>query len=93
MIDSFHIDRALADLGASINVMSSTMCKMLGLRNPTPIRMSVSLVDRSLRHPKEVVEDILIKVKDFVFSMGFVILDMEKDVDFLNSRTPVSVYF
>ncbi|KAI5680924.1 hypothetical protein M9H77_02151 [Catharanthus roseus] len=46
MIGNFPIDKALEDLGASINVMSYNMCKKLGLGNPTPTRMSISLANK-----------------------------------------------
>ncbi|KAI5672092.1 hypothetical protein M9H77_12456 [Catharanthus roseus] len=81
-ISSFSVDKALGDLGASINVMSYSMCKKLGLGKPRPVRMSINLADKSVKHPKWVIEDVLIKVKDFVFPVDFVILDMEEDIDF-----------
>lgn len=58
------------------------MCKKLGLENLTPTRMSVSLVDKSTGHLREVIDEVLVKVKDLVFLVGFIILDIEEDVDF-----------
>lgn len=58
------------------------MHKRLGLGNPKLVRMSVTLADKNVRHPKGIVEDFLIKVKDFFLPVDFVILNMEKDVDF-----------
>lgn len=44
--------------------------------------MSISLADKSIRYPKEILKDVLVKVKDLVFPVDFVILDMEEDIDF-----------
>src|SRR5262249_34378312 len=74
-------ERALADLGASINLMPYQMYKKLGLGEPKPTRMSLQLADRSVKLPRGVVEDVLVKVQDFIFPVDFVILDIESDVD------------
>lgn len=58
------------------------MHKRLGLGDPKLIRMSVTLPDKNVRNPKGIVEDFLIKVKDLVFPVDFVILNMEKDINF-----------
>lgn len=58
------------------------MCKKLGLGNKTPIRMSISLGDKSVQHPKRIIEDVLVKVNDLVFPADHVILNMEEDFDF-----------
>lgn len=41
MIDNFPTDKALADLRASIKIMSYSMCEKLDLKNPAPTRMSI----------------------------------------------------
>ncbi|KAI3816084.1 hypothetical protein L1987_15772 [Smallanthus sonchifolius] len=41
--------------------------------------MSISLADRSVKCPREIMENLLVKVGKFVFPMDFVILDMEVD--------------
>nr|GEW29646.1 hypothetical protein [Tanacetum cinerariifolium] len=48
-IGRLHIDNALADLGASINLMPYTMYEKLGLGEPKPTRMSLELADRSIQ--------------------------------------------
>lgn len=54
-------DSALADLGASINVMPYKIIIKLGLGEPTPTKMTIQLADGSICHPKGVVEDMLVK--------------------------------
>ncbi|KAI3776304.1 hypothetical protein L1987_46080 [Smallanthus sonchifolius] len=73
------MDHALADLGASINLMPYSIYKQLNLGNPKPTRISISLADRSVKHPWGIVENLLVKVGKFVFPVDFVILDMEVD--------------
>ncbi|KAJ0940198.1 putative aspartic peptidase domain superfamily [Helianthus annuus] len=71
--------RALADLGASINLMPFSLYEKLDLGELSPTRMTLSLADRSVKHPRGIVENLLVKVDKFVFPADFVILDMEAD--------------
>ncbi|XP_022033007.1 uncharacterized protein LOC110934126 [Helianthus annuus] len=71
--------RALADLGASINLMPFPLYEKLDLGELSPTRMTLSLADRSVKHPRGIVENLLVKVDKFVFPADFVILDMEAD--------------
>ena len=70
---------ALADLGASINLMPYSLYEKLDLGDLTPTRMTLSLADRSVKYPRGIVENLLVKVDKFVFPVDFVILDMEVD--------------
>ncbi|XP_035834130.1 uncharacterized protein LOC118482653 [Helianthus annuus] len=72
---------ALADLGASINLMPTSMFDRLGLGKTNPTKMSIQLADRSIKYPHGVAENLLVKVGDFVFPADFVILDMEEDTE------------
>ncbi|KAI3774711.1 hypothetical protein L1987_49271 [Smallanthus sonchifolius] len=45
------LHHALADLGASINLMPYSLFEKLGLGNPAPTHMSISLADRSVKYP------------------------------------------
>ncbi|GJU10529.1 DNA-directed DNA polymerase [Tanacetum coccineum] len=78
-IGNLHIDNALADLGASISLMTYSMYEKLGLGEPKPTRMSLELANRSIQYPRGIAENLLIKVYKFVLSIDFVILDMRED--------------
>nr|GEU40785.1 putative reverse transcriptase domain-containing protein [Tanacetum cinerariifolium] len=41
--------------------------------------MVIEMVDRSLRSPKGMVENVLVKIHKFIFPVDFVILDIVKD--------------
>ncbi|XP_016192339.1 uncharacterized protein LOC107633212 [Arachis ipaensis] len=73
------LERALSDLGASINLMPLSMMKKLVIEEVKPTRMSFQMVDRSLKIPNRVVENLLVKVGEFIFPADFVILDMEEE--------------
>ncbi|GJT12353.1 reverse transcriptase domain-containing protein [Tanacetum coccineum] len=55
------ICHALADLGASINLMPLSFWKKLSLPELTPTRMTLELADRSITHPKGLAEDVYVK--------------------------------
>ncbi|KAK5775430.1 hypothetical protein PVK06_043322 [Gossypium arboreum] len=81
LIGSLNVEKALADLGASINLMPYKMFKQLGLGEPKPTRMSIQLADRSVKYPRGIIEDVLVKVDKFIFPVDFVVLDMDEDVE------------
>ncbi|GJQ89144.1 reverse transcriptase domain-containing protein [Tanacetum coccineum] len=62
---------ALADLGASINLMPLSFWKKLSLPELTPTRMTLELADRSITHPKGLAEDVYVKVGKFHFPTDF----------------------
>ncbi|GJR18753.1 reverse transcriptase domain-containing protein [Tanacetum coccineum] len=74
-----NVCNALADLGASINLMPLSIWKNLFLPELTPTRMTLELADRSITHPKGVAEDIFVKVGKFHFPTDFVVVDFEAD--------------
>ncbi|GKE15283.1 reverse transcriptase domain-containing protein [Tanacetum coccineum] len=59
---------ALADLGASINLMPLSIWKKLSLPKLTPTRMTLELADRSIIRPKGFAEDVFVKVGMLGFS-------------------------
>ena len=79
LFGSSSVNHALADLGASINLMPYSTYQKLDLGDPLPTRMSITLADRSVKYPRGIVENVLVKVDKFVFPSDFVILDMEAD--------------
>ena len=55
-------ERALCDFGASINLMPLSIFKRLGLGEARPTTVTLQLADRSLKHPRGIIEDVLVKV-------------------------------
>nr|GEV96218.1 DNA-directed DNA polymerase [Tanacetum cinerariifolium] len=67
---------ALADLGASINLMPLSIWKKLSLPELTPTLMTLELEDRSITRPKGVAEDVFVKVGKFHFLTDFVVVEI-----------------
>nr|GEW43064.1 reverse transcriptase domain-containing protein [Tanacetum cinerariifolium] len=70
---------ALADLGASINLMPLSVWKGLLLSELTPTCMTLELADRSVSKPIGIAKDVSVKVGVFHFPANFVVVDFEPD--------------
>nr|GEX70374.1 hypothetical protein [Tanacetum cinerariifolium] len=70
---------ALADLGASINLMPFFVWKRLYHPDLTPTCMTLELADRSMSRSVGVAEDVYVKVGSFHFSADFVVVDFDAD--------------
>ena len=78
-IGQYNFERALCDLGASVNLMPLSVYRKLGLGEVKPTTISLLLADRSIKHPRGILEDVLVKVDKFIFPADFIVLDMEED--------------
>ncbi|XP_057760380.1 uncharacterized protein LOC130980747 [Arachis stenosperma] len=79
IIGDINIEKALRDLGASINLMSLARMKRMRIEEAKPTRMALQLADRTFKFPHGVVEDLLVKVREFIFPADFVVLDIEEE--------------
>lgn len=59
--------------------MPYSLFKKLGVGKVKPWTISLQLADRFIVYPKGIIEDVLIKVKHFIFPNGFVVLDIKED--------------
>ncbi|RYQ84416.1 hypothetical protein Ahy_B10g103731 [Arachis hypogaea] len=84
---SFHIpcaigetmfDRALCDLGASINLMPLSSVKRLQINEIIPTDVVIRLTDKTQKQAIGVVENVLVKVGKYFLPADFVILDIEE---------------
>ncbi|RYR09575.1 hypothetical protein Ahy_B05g077942 [Arachis hypogaea] len=84
---SFHVpcaigetmfDRALCDLGASINLMPLSLVKRLQINEILPTDVVIRLADKTQKQARGVVENVLLKVGKYFLPTDFVILDMEE---------------
>jgi hypothetical protein len=88
MIGVSQIKRALLDLGASVNLLPYSIYVQLGLGELKPMSMTLQLADRSMKVPRGIVKDVLIKVDNFYFPVDFIVLDTEP-VHNLGNQIPV----
>ncbi|RVW74813.1 Pro-Pol polyprotein [Vitis vinifera] len=71
-IGGTHVEKALLDLGASVNLLPYSVYKHLGLGGLKPTTMTLSLADRSVKIPRGVIEDVLVQVDKFYYPVDFV---------------------
>lgn len=60
VIWNFKIDRTLVDLEASVNLHPYSMYEQLGLGELKPTTTTFLLVDKSIKIPRGIVEDVLL---------------------------------
>nr|GFC07290.1 reverse transcriptase domain-containing protein [Tanacetum cinerariifolium] len=70
---------ALADLGASINLMPYSVWKRLSLFDLTPTCMTLELADRSITSLVGIEEYVYVKVGSFYFPADFRVVDFDAD--------------
>ncbi|KAL5578645.1 hypothetical protein UlMin_011087 [Ulmus minor] len=88
VIGNHVINRALLDLGASVNLLPYSVYEQLGLGELKPTSMTLQLADMSVKIPRGVIEDVLIKVDKFYFPVDFIVLDTQP-VENLKAQIPV----
>ena len=77
MIGETCVEKALLDLGASVNLLPYSIYKQLGLGELKLTSITLSLADRSVKIPRGMIEDVLVQVDKFYYSVDFVVLDMD----------------
>nr|GFA65054.1 reverse transcriptase domain-containing protein [Tanacetum cinerariifolium] len=70
---------ALADLGASFNLMPLSIWKKLRLPTLNDIKMVLELADGTISKPTGIAENVFLKVGKFYFPADFVVLDFIAD--------------
>ncbi|GJZ15864.1 reverse transcriptase domain-containing protein [Tanacetum coccineum] len=67
---------AMADLGASVNVILKSIFEHLKLARLKKTDMLVEMADMTKRSPIRIVENVLVKIDKFLFPSDFVVMDM-----------------
>ncbi|GJX23567.1 reverse transcriptase domain-containing protein [Tanacetum coccineum] len=70
---------ALANSGASINLLPHSIYKQLGLGALKPTRMTLELANRFVTHPMGIAEDVVVRVDGFTFLADFVVVNFKPD--------------
>nr|CAN67576.1 hypothetical protein VITISV_025810 [Vitis vinifera] len=84
MIGGKVVEKALLDLGASVNLLPYSVYKQLGLGELKPTSITLSLADRSVKIPRGVIEDVLVQVDNFYYPVDFIVLDTDPTVNEAN---------
>ncbi|XP_073138096.1 uncharacterized protein [Henckelia pumila] len=72
-----RLEKAMLDLGASINVMPYSVYNYLKLGPLNKTAIVIQMADRSNIYPRGVIEDVLVKVDNLVFPADFYVIDMK----------------
>jgi hypothetical protein len=84
VIGKYVIDMAICDLGASISLMPMSICEKLKLGELRPTKMSIQFADRSVKYPLGILENVPVRVGQFVIPTDFIVMDIRED-----SNTPI----
>ncbi|GKA77355.1 hypothetical protein Tco_0783816 [Tanacetum coccineum] len=79
-INDFCFDNAFVDLGASVSVMPLSTYLNLELGELAHTRLTVELAYRTVKYPKGIAENMLVRTGKFTFPVDFIILDMSEDI-------------
>ena len=60
-----------------MNLLPYSIYKQLGLGELKPTSITLSLVDRSVKIPRGIIEDVLVQVDNFYYPVDFVVLDTD----------------
>ncbi|GKC76280.1 retrovirus-related pol polyprotein from transposon TNT 1-94 [Tanacetum coccineum] len=74
-------DKALVDLGASVSVMPFYTYTNLGLGILSHTRLTIELADITIKQPRGIAENVLVRIGKFIFLIDFIILDIPEDDD------------
>ena len=74
-IGDYIIEHALLDLGASVNLISFSVYQKLGLGDLKPSSVTLQLANHSIREPRGIVEDVLVKIEQYYYPFHFIVLD------------------
>ncbi|GJT64487.1 DNA/RNA polymerases superfamily protein [Tanacetum coccineum] len=80
-IHNVCFDKTLVDLGASVCVMPFSTYTNLGLGDLIHTRLTVELSDKTIKHPRGIAENELVRIDKFIFPIDFIILDIPEDED------------
>ena len=69
---------------ASVNLLPYLVYLQLGLWELKPTTITLQLADRSMNRPREIIEDVLMKVDKFYIPVDFIVIDTEQVHDVVN---------
>ncbi|XP_042009001.1 uncharacterized protein LOC121757539 [Salvia splendens] len=79
-IGDIQVEHTMCDLGASINVLPYAIYEKLGAAKLIDTDIIIQLADRSCIHPKLILEDVIVKVNNFLYPADFFIIKITEPV-------------
>jgi hypothetical protein len=87
-IGEHKIERALFDLGASVNLLPYSVFQSFNLGELKPTSVTLLLADKSVKVPRGIVENVIVQVDKFIYPVDFIVLDTQP-VEACNSFTVI----
>ncbi|XP_042065450.1 uncharacterized protein LOC121808959 [Salvia splendens] len=75
-IGDVQVEQAMCDLGASINVLPYSIYQRLGKEKLVDTDIMIQLADKSCIHPEGILEDVIVKVNNFLYPADFFVIKM-----------------
>ncbi|GJY76275.1 retrotransposon protein [Tanacetum coccineum] len=88
-INNVCFDKALVDLGVSVGVMPFSTYINLGLGVLSHTRLTIELADRTIKQPRGIAENVLVRIGKFVFPINFIILGHTEETMSLDPRRTI----
>ncbi|XP_042059475.1 uncharacterized protein LOC121803979 [Salvia splendens] len=76
LIEDIQVEHAMCDLGASINVLPYSIYRKLREAKLVDTDIMIQLADRSCIHHEGILEDLILKVNDFLYLADFFVIKM-----------------
>ena len=74
-VGDFKMNKALLDLGASVSILPGSLYDQYDFGPLEKADTTVVLADLSLKLPRGIVSDVIVKVEDFYYPVDFLVLD------------------
>ncbi|GKB03161.1 mitochondrial proton/calcium exchanger protein-like protein isoform X1 [Tanacetum coccineum] len=79
-IHNICFDNALVELGASVIVIPLSTYLNLGIGELAHTKLIVELANRTVKYPKGIAKNVLVRIGKFTFLIDFINLDMPEDI-------------
>ncbi|CAA6673681.1 unnamed protein product [Spirodela intermedia] len=86
-IGGFIFQNALLDTGASINLLPTSICDKFNISDLKPSIVTLQFANRSIKHPKGILKNVIVIVKRCKFPADFVVLEIDFNGQFYD--TPI----
>ncbi|XP_047165943.1 uncharacterized protein LOC124835108 [Vigna umbellata] len=77
VIEKNKVNKALLDLGSSVNLMPYSLLEQMGDLEVKPIKMNLLMADGSSKNPYGIAEDVMVCVGELKFLVDFVVMEMK----------------
>lgn len=75
------LPNALVDLGAAINILTTTTCQKLGITSIEPTSTLLELAGRSVVRPEGILHDVMVSVDSWEYPTNFLIINPKTRLD------------